>query len=58
MTVIENEYDVFAKKLSVRTTDSIVVVTSEKLVSGGLIVAMKVGGKGLFVGVIMTQLAE
>ncbi len=40
------------------TTDSIVVVTSEKLVSGGYIVAMKVGGVGVFVGVMIIQVAE
>jgi hypothetical protein len=58
VTVIENEYDVVAKKLLVSSTDSIVVVTSEKLASGGLIVAMKVGGFGLYVGAMTTQLSE
>ena len=37
------------------TTDSIVVVTREKLVIGGEIVAMNEGGVGAFVGVIVTQ---
>lgn len=58
VTVIENEYDVVAKKLSVSSTESMFVVTSEKLSSGGLIVAMKVGGLGLYVGAMTTQLSE
>jgi hypothetical protein len=57
LTVIENEYDDVFKRLSVSTTDSRVVVTSEKLVSGGDIVAMNEGGVGAFVGVIVIQVA-
>lgn len=57
LTVIENEYDEVFKRLSVSTTDSRVVVTSEKLVSGGDIVAINEGGVGAFVGVIVIQVA-
>lgn len=57
LTVIENEYDDVFKRLSVSTTDSRVVVTSEKLVSGGDIVAINEGGVGAFVGVIVIQVA-
>jgi histidine ammonia-lyase len=57
LTVIENEYNCVAERLSVSTTESIIVVTREKLVSGGDIVAMKVGGAGDFVGVIVIQVA-
>jgi hypothetical protein len=57
LTVIENEYNFVAERLSVSTTDIIIVVTREKLVNGGDIVAMKVGGAGDFVGVIVIQVA-
>lgn len=57
LTVIENEYDDVFKRLSVSTTDSRVVVTSEKLVSGGDIVAINEGGVGACVGVIVIQVA-
>jgi hypothetical protein len=57
LTVIEKEYLDIAERLSLSTTESVVVPIREKLVSGGEIVAMNEGRAGAVVRAMVTQVA-